>query len=146
MTDRRKPDAEPVLAAVRFTANFEGNLQQVSAFWAEQGAPQVYLQLLDALDKTVIGNLERHPRIGRNFFARTAHSIEVRSRVETLSQRFGEAQVREYLFGDYLVLYCVVPQRPRGKSELTVYLLAIRHHRQLSFDFDGFWQAGTMVT
>jgi hypothetical protein len=50
-------------------------------------------------------NLEQHPRIGRKFFARSAQSLEV----------------REYQSG--------------------VYLLAIKHHRQLSFDFDGFWRA-----
>lgn len=128
-------------AAVKFTANFEANLKQISTFWAEQGAPQAYSGLLDELGDTVIGNLERHPRIGRKFFARAAQSIEVRERITALLKRFGDAEVREYLSGDYLLLYCLVAEHATHKPDLTAYLLAIRHHRQLSFDFDGFWQA-----
>lgn len=130
-----------VKAAVRFTANFEANLAQISAFWAEREAPQAYASLLDELGDTVIGNLERHPRIGRRFFARTAQSVEVRERVAALLKRFGAVEVREYLSGDYLLLYCLVAEGGASKPALTVYLLAIKHHRQLSFEFDGFWQA-----
>ena len=128
-------------AAVRFTANFEANLWQISAFWAEREAPQVYASLLDELGDTVIRNLERHPRIGRKFFARTAHSVEVRESVAALLKRFGAVEVREYLSGDYLLLYCIVAGGSRGKAGTTVHLLAIRHHRELSFHFRGFWQA-----
>jgi hypothetical protein len=39
--------------------------------------------------------------------------------------------LREYLHGDYLMLYTFI--------DATVYLLSIRHHRQLSFDFAGLW-------
>lgn len=128
-------------AAVKFTANFEANLEQISTFWAEQGASQAYSNLLDQLGHTVIGNLECHPRIGRKFFARVAQSVEVRERVKALLKRFGDAEVREYLSGDYLLLYCLVAERAMRQPDLTIYLLAIRHHRQLTFDFDGFWQA-----
>lgn len=129
------------LAAVKFTANFEANLAQISAFWTEQGAPQAYANLLNELSDTVIGNLERHPRIGRNFFTRSAQSIEVRDRVASLVTRFDKVEVREYLSGDYLLLYGLVADPAVRQPKLTVYLLAIRHHRQLSFDFDAFWQA-----
>ncbi len=131
----------PKLAAVRFTANFEANLERIAAFWAEQGAPQAYASLLDELGNTVIGNLERHPRIGRRFGARPGRSIEARERIAALRARFGDAEVREYLSGDYLLLYGLVEEGPARKPVLTVYLLAIRHQRQLSFDFEGFWQA-----
>lgn len=131
----------PQIAAVKFTANFQANLEQISTYWTEQGAPQAYSRLLDELGGTVLGNLERHPRIGRKFFARAAQSAEVRERVVALLKRFGDAEVREYLSGDYLLLYCLVADRAIRQPKLTVYLLAIRHHRQLSFDFDGFWQA-----
>jgi ParE toxin of type II toxin-antitoxin system, parDE len=131
----------PQTAAVRFTANFEANLEQISTFWAEQGAPHAYSSLLDELGERVIGNLERHPRIGRKFFARAAQSVEVRERVTALLKRFGDVEVREYLSGDYLLLYCLVAKRAVRRPDLTVHLLAIRHHPQLSFDFDGFWQA-----
>ena len=128
-------------AAVRFAANFEANLAQICAFWTEREAPQAYASLLDELGDTVVANLERHPRIGRRFFARTAQSVEARGRVVALLERFGAVEVREYLSGDYLLLYCIVAQGGASKPGWTVYLLAIKHHRQLSFQFEGFWQA-----
>jgi hypothetical protein len=41
--------------------------------------------------------------------------------------------LREYLHGDYLILYT------EAEVEAAVYLLSIRHHRQLSFDFARMW-------
>jgi hypothetical protein len=41
--------------------------------------------------------------------------------------------LREYLHGDYLVLYAAM------EAQETVVLLTIRHHRQLSFDFARLW-------
>lgn len=130
-----------VKAAVRFTANFEANLAQIADFWRDGGAPQAYENLLESLGDTVIGNLESHPRIGRRFFARAAQSLEVRQRLTSMTKRYGGAEVREYLSGDYLLLYSVTEQGAANKRQTTVHLLAIRHHRQLSFDFEGFWQA-----
>ncbi len=129
-------------AAVRFTANFEANLANIAAYWAERHATHAYARLLDELGDTVIDNLERHPRIGRDFFARTGDSIEVRDRVAALLKRRGAVEVREYLSGDYLLLYCLVEAARTAKPKLTVHLLAIKHHRQLTFDLEGFWQAG----
>lgn len=130
-----------VKAEVRLTANFEINLAQIADFWRNCDAPQAYEHLLEALGDTVIGNLENHPRIGRRFFARTAYSLEVRQRLAALAKRHGSAEVREYLSGDYLLLYSVTQEGTVAKRLTMVYLLAIRHHRQLSFDFEGFWQA-----
>jgi ParE toxin of type II toxin-antitoxin system, parDE len=39
--------------------------------------------------------------------------------------------LREYLHGDYLILYTLTGS--------TAYLLSIRHHRQLSFAFAKLW-------
>lgn len=128
-------------ATVRFAANFEANLAEIAAFWVGQDAPQAYEDLLANLATAVIANLERHPRLGRKFFARSPLSIEGRDRVAALVKRFGAVDVREYLSGDYLVLYCVDTPSGTHKNEPAVHLLAIRHHRQLSFHFDGFWQA-----
>ena len=126
-------------AAVRFTANFDANLAAIEAFWRGQQAPQAYLRLLEDLEQTVIINLEQHPAIGRCFFARSAQSAEVKSRVAALKRRLGATEIREYLSGDYVLLYSVRPDT--GRRGLVVHLLTIRHHRQLSFDFEGFWQA-----
>ncbi|WP_267127061.1 hypothetical protein [Xanthomonas sacchari] len=41
--------------------------------------------------------------------------------------------MRTYLHGGYVMMYTAV------EASATVYLLSIRHHRQLSFDFAGLW-------
>ena len=128
-------------ATVRFTANFERNLAQIRAYWTERDAPHAYASLLDELGSVIVGNLERHPRMGRRFFARTAQSVEVRQRVADLAKHFGAADVREYLSGDYLLVYVISEAGGTEKAPTVVHLLSIRDHRQLSFDFDGFWQA-----
>ena len=132
----------PTKVTVRFTANFEANLAQIESFWVEHGAPQAWVALLDELETTVIVNRERHPRIGRKFFERSGQSIEVRARVALLLERFGAAEVREYLSGDYVLLYSLSTLAGVGKGGLVIHLLAIKHHRQLSFDFAGLWPSG----
>jgi hypothetical protein len=49
--------------------------------------------------------------------------------------------LREYLHGDYLLLYAVVDAS--AQAQAMVYLLSIRHHRQLSFDFARLWPGDT---
>ena len=130
----------PSEAAVKSTANFEANLKAIADFWTRADGTPAFETLLDELD-VAIGHLEQHPLMGRRFFARSAASVEVKNRVRQLQVRLGAIDVREYLCGDYLLLYCVVPLPKAGRP--TLYLLAIRHHRQLSFDFDGFWRANS---
>ncbi len=122
--------------AVRLTANFERNLADIESFLTEAEAPHAYDALLDKLLDTVIPNLERFPSIGRPFFAHQARSVESSNALEALRVKLlaltpdAEA-LREYILDHYLVLYAEV-----GGN---LYLLAIRHHRQLSFDFQSHW-------
>jgi len=118
-------------ATVRVTANFEANLGEIRAFWIEADAPVAYDELIDELDATVIAHLERHLEMGRPFLSRSALSIEAQDRIARLSSRAGSKSLRDYLAGDYLILYTA--------AEGTAYLLAIKHHRQLSFAFDQHW-------
>ena len=117
---------------VGITANFEANLASIEAFWLEIGAPAACNALLDDLAESVIPNLEKHPRIGRPFLDREAGSVETRARIAALTKNLGDDELREYLSGDYLILYAI--------SGNVVNLLSIRHHRQLSFDFARLWQ------
>ena len=73
--------------------------------------------------------------MGRLFLERPVRSVEasngvhkLRAQLEALGQG---AELREYLLSHYLLLYAVT-----GTS---IYLLSIRHHRQLSFDFESLW-------
>ena len=61
----------------------------------------------------------------------TRHAAEVV--VMTVRQQQG-VELRDYLSGDYLLLYAFMQR--------TVYLLSIRHHRQLSVDFERLWTEG----
>jgi plasmid stabilization system protein ParE len=112
---------------VKITANFEANLADIESFWRDIGAPNAYEQLLDDLASTVVENLERHPRMGRDFLARSVDSVEASSLVARIKHRLGRGEVREYLSGDYLILYALIQD--------SVYLLSVRHCRQLSFNF-----------
>lgn len=117
---------------VELTANFERNLDAINAFWQECGAPHAYDDLLAELLQTVIPNLEQHPRFGRDFLARACGSLQARTRLTRLRARLRRidpaAEIREYLSGDYLMLYALANAR--------ISLLAIRHQRQLSFSVD----------
>ena len=120
------------LATVHFTVSFEANLSVIEAFWADNAWPAGLDKLLDELTDTTVPNLERFPQMGRNFLQqRRATSVEALTRQEALqlqlAQIAAQAELREYLMQDYLVLYALVRD--------DVYLLSVRHHKQLSFDF-----------
>jgi hypothetical protein len=122
---------------VSFTANFERNLEAIERFLLDAEAPLVFDTLLDRLMNTVIPNLERFPDIGRPFLDRPARSVEVRNGLDALQRKLtaiGEGGVLcEYVLPDFLLLYT--------RFDATIYLLSIRHHRQLSFDFESLWQS-----
>ena len=121
--------------SVKFTANFERNLEAVEAFLDAAQAPQAFDALLTELADTVIPNLERFPGMGRPFLNRSLRSVEVSNGVEGLRhklRRIGQGgELREYVLSHYLVLY--------ARFDTTIYFLSIKHHRQLSFDFDSLW-------
>lgn len=117
---------------VRVTANFEANLEAIEAYLAEAGATPALTALLDELADSVIPNLERFPEMGRLFLDRAAQSVEARQKIKQLEARIGDTTLREYIVGDFLILY--------GARGQTVYLLSIKHQRQLSFDFPAHWR------
>ena len=122
--------------AVKLTRNFERNLDDIERFLEENEAGSAFDLLLDELADTAIPNLESFPKMGRPFLDRPALSVEATNRVEKLRAQLDElgssSDIREYVLSHYLVLYAV--------TETTVYLLSIRHHRQLSFYFEDLWQ------
>lgn len=122
---------------IKLSANFECNLESIEAFWLDADAPQAFDALLDELLENVIPNLERFPGMGRPFFERARRSVEAGMGVENLRGKLQalaqEGELREYVMNNYLVLY--------ARLDTTVYLLSIKHHRQLSFDFESLWQS-----
>ena len=79
----------------------------------------------------MIPNLDQFPKMERPFLARQAQSIESQAMIERLKARIGRGEIRECLADEYLTLYALIGD--------TAYLLSVQHHRQLSFDFQGFW-------
>lgn len=122
---------------VKLTANFERNLEEIERFLIEAEAPQAFDGLLDELLETVIPNLEQFPEMGRSFLGQRVRSVETMNAVAALKEKLTALTpeteaIREYVLKHYLMLYAVVGG--------TIYLLAIRHQRQLSFDFEGHWE------
>lgn len=120
------------LYRVELTAIFLARLDAIEAFLTEADAAFAFDDLLDELRATVIPNLARFPRIGRRYLANPPQSAEALAQLALLPAGAAGA-LREYLHGDYLMLYTAID------AQETVYLLSIRHHRQLSFDFASLW-------
>jgi plasmid stabilization system protein ParE len=124
--------------AVKLTANFERNLADIERFLTGAGAALAYDALLEELLDTVIPNLQGFPDMGRPFLSRAPRSVETTTALASLRTKLSalipEPQgLREYITDNYLLLYAQIGG--------VIYLLAIRHHRQLSFDFESHWGA-----
>ncbi|MEQ1556363.1 MAG: type II toxin-antitoxin system RelE/ParE family toxin, partial [Gallionella sp.] len=115
----------------KLTANFERNLEGIDAFLTEANAAFAYDNLLNTLTETLIPNLENFPALGRPFLNRPVGSVEVSNALASLNKQLQDGELREYLLDDYMVLY--------AQFGAVIYLLAIKHHRQLSFDFISLW-------
>lgn len=120
------------LYRVELTASFLERLDAIEAFLLEADAGFAFDALLAELRATVIPNLRRFPRIGRRYLDNPPQSAEALTQLAALPVGAAQA-LREYLHGDYLMLYTA------SETDATVYLLSVRHHRQLSFDFAHLW-------
>jgi plasmid stabilization system protein ParE len=119
---------------VELSASFLQGLDAVEVFLLEADAGLAFDTLLSELRATVVPNLSRFPRIGRCYLDNPPQSAEALAQLAALPVG-APAALREYLHGDYLMLYTV------ADTDATVTLLSIRHHRQLSFDFARLWPA-----
>ncbi len=120
------------LFRVELTTSFLERLDAIEAFLLEADAGFAFDALLAELRATVIPNLRRFPRIGRRYLAHPPQSAEALARLAALPAGVPET-LREYLHGDYLLLYAAV------ETDASVHLLSIRHHRQLTYDFAKLW-------
>ncbi|MCB4788560.1 type II toxin-antitoxin system RelE/ParE family toxin [Delftia sp. Lp-1] len=120
------------LYLVELTDSFLARLDSIDAFLSEADAAFAYDALLAGLRSTVVPNLARFPLIGRRYLDQPPQSAEALEQLSKLPAGAADS-LRVYLHGDYLMLYSVMNK--------VMYLLSIRHHRQLSFDFSGLWPA-----
>lgn len=117
------------------TANYSANLDRIEDYWHACQFPLGNDRLLDELADIVVVHLQNHPRLGRNFLQRQTQSVATQARLEklnallaTLGTDIERAEIREYVMTDYLLLYALMGN--------VIYLLAIKHHKQLSFILD----------
>ena len=121
---------------VELTDSFLERLASIKAFLSGADALFAFDDLLAGLRAKIVPNLGRFPRIGRRYLDQPPQSAEALAQLEALPAGAAQA-LREYLHGDYLILYTAID------ATQTVYLLSIRHHRQLSFDFARHWPGMT---
>lgn len=115
----------------RFTENFSANLPAIKQFVAPHSRTAFH-RFLDRLFDDVIPTLCRFPQSGRSFLTRTVMSAKAKELTKALSKLLNkEDDLREFVMDDYLVLYLVRRHQ--------VIFLAVKHHRQLSFDLKRFW-------
>ena len=115
----------------RFTENFSTNLTAIEEFLGSHGGRALH-RFLDCLFDDVIPTLCRFPQSGRSFLTRAVRSTKANARAKDLRKVLTKGDdLREFVMDDYLVLYLV----RRGQ----MIFLAVKHHRQLSFDLKGFW-------
>jgi plasmid stabilization system protein ParE len=114
-----------------FTPNFAANLDSIQLFLAGEGQA-AFRRLLTRLFDDVCPQLSRFPLSGRSFLVHSAGSREAKVLLERLRDvlRKGD-DIREIAVDKYVLLYLI-----RGGR---LYFLAVKHHRQLSFDLQAFW-------
>ena len=118
-------------ATLHFTDNFNANLEAIELFLKREGR-SVFQRLLDRLFDDICPMVSRFPQSGRPFLARRAGSVQGETMASLLKELLGQVDVlREFTVDDYVLLYLV-----RGTR---IYFLAIKHHRQLSYDLRRFW-------
>ena len=114
-----------------FTQNFLRNLDAIEAFLEPDGKA-AFQRFLDRLFEDIVPLLSRYPRSGRDFLGHRIGSIEAQGLVRRLKKLLrSEDELREFVIDDYVVLYLLRRRR--------LIFLAIKHHRQLSFDLRRFW-------
>ena len=117
----------PILA----TQNFTANLDSIEAFLPGD-KPRFFQCLLKRLFNDICPILAQFPLSGNSFFAHRERSKDAQLLVRRLKRKLKPGDdLREFGFDDYLLLYLVRRKR--------IYLVAIKHHRQLSFDLRSFW-------
>jgi plasmid stabilization system protein ParE len=114
-----------------FTENFLSNLDAIEAFLKPEGQA-AFGRLLDRLFDDIVPMLTRFPDTGRPLLRHPVRSREARTLVRKLRSLMSSTdEIREFVVDDYLILYL------RRRKRLI--FLAIKHHRQLSFDLLRFW-------
>jgi hypothetical protein len=111
-------------AVVRATHNLEKNLQRIEVFLESVGASHRYDDLVDDLLQRVIPLLEITPKLGTPFDSKQLPA-EAQLVAERIRSKLDGGTFHQLVRGDFLALYLIRDDK--------VHLLAVRHHREASF-------------
>ncbi len=115
--------------SLRITDNFMRNLETIEVFLLENDNTSHFFNILvDKLLNSVFDSLARFPRIGIDYLRKSPASLQAQNHLKLLQKRLKNIEVREYIFDEYLLLYAL--------RERQLFLLSIKHHKQLAFDID----------
>lgn len=115
-----------------FTENFSANLDEIEVFLGGEGN-RAFERLLDRLFEDMVPMICRFPLSGRSFLRRTVRSSKAAALEEDVRALVASGNdLRESIVDDYLILYSIRRNQ--------IVFLAIKHHRQLSFDLKSFWR------
>jgi hypothetical protein len=115
-----------------FAENFSANLTAIEGFLGSEGHT-AFQRFLDHLLNEAIPLLCRFPESGRAFLSLAVKSSKAEALSNDLRSFLKRAdKLREVIINDYLLLYLIRYDR--------IVFLAVKHHRQLSFDLKHFWQ------
>lgn len=120
----------PVKTVVEATPNFMRGLEEAQAFFELQDAASSVgrMATLKSKLREMVAILAWSPANGRPARFLTTKSAQARLRlaaVEKIAMEAGLPSLREYILDQHVVLY--------AHSETQVILLALRHHRQLTY-------------
>lgn len=122
--------ALPLNAKVEAAPNFLANLDAAHQFFQIQDAASAAARLAKLKEdlRDMIAILAWSPASGRParfLSAKSAQATLKANAVQQLAERAGLPSLREYIVGQFIVLY--------AHSETDVVLLAIKHQRQLMY-------------
>jgi len=114
-----------------FTENFAANLDSIRVFLGSEGR-SAFRRLINRRFQELVPTLCRFPQSGRPFVDHAIRSVEAQALVHRLKALVKKNDdLREFIVDDYVILYLLRQNR--------LIFLAIKHHRQLSFDLKRLW-------
>ena len=119
------------IARVEYTDNFEANLAEIEQFWQLNHRAIEYDHLLERLLHTVVPSLEQYPELGKQFLSQDDGRADPLLVLITTSSHLDK--LRELVFDNYVLLYLF--DTSAGAKSPSIQLIAIKHHKQLAFNF-----------
>ncbi|MBI3014904.1 MAG: type II toxin-antitoxin system RelE/ParE family toxin [Candidatus Tectomicrobia bacterium] len=114
-----------------FSENVANNLEQVRLFLEPEGK-NAFTRLLARFFDDIVSTVCQFPQSGRPLLAHSICSVEAQAMIKQIEALLKKGDgLREFVVEDYLILYLFRANQ--------VIFLAIKHHRQLSFDFSLLW-------